>query len=147
MCVCQTLWDTVGCSLPGSTVHGVFQARMLEWVAISYSRGSSQIWDGTPVSCISYFGRQILYHWATWETPIYDLLSAKKWFFFMAVHSGYSSINIIKAVSYFIILIFGLPNNHTNYLVHLYLYLDKHPEQFRVDDWEFISHVKIFLNF
>ena len=39
---CPTLCDPVDCSLPGSSVHGIFQARILEWVAISFSRGSSQ---------------------------------------------------------------------------------------------------------
>ena len=52
------------CSLPGFSVHGVFQARILEWVAVSYSRGSSRPRDRT---CISCTGRQILYHCATWE--------------------------------------------------------------------------------
>ena len=37
---CSTLCDPMDCSLPGSSVHGIFQARILEWVAISYSRGS-----------------------------------------------------------------------------------------------------------
>ena len=49
------------CSLPGSFVHGISQARMLEWVAISFSRGSSQPRDWTHISCIYYIGRQILY--------------------------------------------------------------------------------------
>ena len=49
---------------PGSSVHGIPQARILEWVAVSSSRGSSQPRGQT---CISYIGRQILYHWATWE--------------------------------------------------------------------------------
>ena len=35
---CPTLWDSMDCSPPGSSVHGIFQARILEWVAISYSR-------------------------------------------------------------------------------------------------------------
>ena len=39
---CPTLSDPMDCSLPGSSVHGVFQARVLEWGAISFSRGSSQ---------------------------------------------------------------------------------------------------------
>ena len=39
---CPTLWDPVHCSLSGSSVHGIFQARMLDWFAISFSRGSSQ---------------------------------------------------------------------------------------------------------
>ena len=39
---CPTLCDPVDCSLPGFSVHGIFQAKILEWVAISFSRGSSQ---------------------------------------------------------------------------------------------------------
>ena len=38
---CPTLCDPVDCSQPGSFIHGIFQARILEWVAISSSRGSS----------------------------------------------------------------------------------------------------------
>ena len=38
---CPTLCDPVDCSLPGSSIHGILQARILEWVAISFSRGSS----------------------------------------------------------------------------------------------------------
>jgi len=38
---CPTLCDPMDCSLPGFSVHGIFQARVLEWVAISFSRGSS----------------------------------------------------------------------------------------------------------
>ena len=40
------------CSLPGSSVHGIFQARILEWVAFPFSRRSSQLRDWTQVSCI-----------------------------------------------------------------------------------------------
>ena len=64
--LCTTLCDPIDCSLPGFSIHGIFQARMLEWVAISSSRGSSWPWDRTRVSCI---GRQILYHWVIWESP------------------------------------------------------------------------------
>ena len=39
---CQTLSDPMDCSLPGSSVHGILQARILEWVAISFSKGSLQ---------------------------------------------------------------------------------------------------------
>ena len=62
-----TLWDPIDCSLPGSSVHGISQARILEWVAISFSRRSSWPRDQTCVSCI---GRQILYRWATREAPL-----------------------------------------------------------------------------
>ena len=56
-------------SPPGSTVYGIFQARILEGVAISYSGGSSQPQDRTCDSYISCTGWQILYHCATWEAP------------------------------------------------------------------------------
>ena len=54
-------WD---CSLTGSSVHGISQARILEWVATYFSRGSSWPRDWICISCI---GRQILYHWALRE--------------------------------------------------------------------------------
>ena len=55
----------MNCSPPGSSVHGIFQARRLEWVVISSSRGSFQ----THVFCISCIGRWILYHWAAQASP------------------------------------------------------------------------------
>ena len=48
---CPTLGDPVDCSPPGSSVPGILQARILEWVAVPSSRGSSQARDGTQVSC------------------------------------------------------------------------------------------------
>ena len=62
---CLTLCDPVDCSQSGSSVHEIFQIRTLEWVVISYSRGSSRLRDQTRVSCI---GSCFLY-WATWEVP------------------------------------------------------------------------------
>ena len=62
------LWlfcNPMDCSPTGSPVHGISQARILEWVAPSFSRGSSQPRDWTHISCI---GSWILYHWATRET-------------------------------------------------------------------------------
>ena len=49
---CPTLCDPTDCSLPGSSVHGIFQAIVLEWIAISFSRGSSWPRDWTRVSRI-----------------------------------------------------------------------------------------------
>ena len=66
---CLTLCDPINCSLPGFSVHGILQARILEWVATSFSRGSSQPWDGTRTSCFSCISRWILCHWAIWEAP------------------------------------------------------------------------------
>ena len=50
---CPTLWDPMDCSPPGSSVHGILQARILECVAIPFSRESSQPRDQTQVSCIA----------------------------------------------------------------------------------------------
>ena len=64
-------WDPMDCRPPGSSVHVILQARILERVAIYFSRGSSWLRNRSWVSSIS---RQILYHWATWETQL-DLLN------------------------------------------------------------------------
>ena len=58
--LCSTLCDPMDCSLPGSSVHGILQARILEWIAMLSSRGSSQPTDQTWVSYISCIGRQVL---------------------------------------------------------------------------------------
>ena len=68
---CPTVCDPMECSLWGSSVHGIFRARILEWVAISFSRGSSQPRDRTQVSHI--VGRRFTI-WATrevqWNKPV-----------------------------------------------------------------------------
>ena len=58
---CVTLCDSMDCSPPGSSVHGVFQVRILEWVVIPFSRGSSRPRDQAHVSFVSCIGRQVLY--------------------------------------------------------------------------------------
>ena len=67
---CPTLCNPMDCSSPGSSFYGISQARILEWITISYSRGSSWPRDQTRISCVSCIGRRILYHWATWQAPI-----------------------------------------------------------------------------
>ena len=69
---CLSLCNPIDCSLPGSSVHGMLQARILEGGVISYSRGSSWTTDQTHVSGT---GRQIFHHWATWEAPMYNACS------------------------------------------------------------------------
>ena len=59
---CPTLCEPLDCSPSGSSVHGIFQAGIPEWVAISSSRGSSQPRDQTRVSYISCIGRWGFYH-------------------------------------------------------------------------------------
>ena len=80
---CPSLWQPCKCSLPGSSVHGISQAKLLEWVAISFSRGSSQPRDQTWVSCTA--GRFFTI-WATreahWQSTIYPLASETRHIFF-----------------------------------------------------------------
>ena len=63
---CPTLFDPMDCSPPGSSVQGILQARILEWVAISFSGGSSQPRDQTQVSHIA---GGLLYHLSHQERP------------------------------------------------------------------------------
>ena len=68
MCVCMctqscpTVCNLMDCNPPGSSVHGIFQARNLEWVVISFPRWSFQPRDRNSVSCIPCTGRQSLHH-------------------------------------------------------------------------------------
>ena len=70
-----TLIDPMDCSPPGSSVCGIFQARILEWVAVPSFRGSSLSRDQTRNSCISCIDRPIIYHWATREALIIMVLT------------------------------------------------------------------------
>ena len=64
---CLTLCDLMDCSLPSFFVHGIFQARILEWFAVSYSRASSQPKDQSTYLC--------LLHWQTDSLPLCHLRS------------------------------------------------------------------------
>ena len=65
LCVCVCVCVCVHVRAQ-SSLHEIFQARILEWVTISFSRASSQHRDQNEVSCISCIGRQLLHHCATW---------------------------------------------------------------------------------
>ena len=96
---CLTLCEPINCSLPSSSVHGILQARVLEWVAISFSRGSSRTRDPTRVSCMA--GRRFTL-WAAREAPgIYDIVSA---FIFKALKLD----EILFAGSYSITQVFNV---------------------------------------
>ena len=66
------------CSPPGSSVHGILQARILEWVVISFSRESSWPWDWTHVSFVSCTGRRVLYQSCHLGSPYKVLLDVNK---------------------------------------------------------------------
>ena len=84
---CVTLCDPMDCSLPGSSTHGILQARVLEWVAISFSRGSSQSRDWT---WVSHIARRCYTIWATREAlfqhEIFDIKFYSSQFFISSVH-------------------------------------------------------------
>jgi len=68
-----SLWP-MHCSPPGSSVHGILQTRILEWVAVPSSRGSSGPRDQTRISYVFCIGRHILYYCATWEAAFMLML-------------------------------------------------------------------------
>ena len=112
VCVFSHVWLLATpqiCRLPGSSVHGISQARILEWVAISSSRESSWPRDWTCISCGSCFVRQILYHWAIreakksewvkrkWTIAVLEKLSEINGTSFQHFHNG---VNINRCLIY-----------------------------------------------
>ena len=84
---CLTLCDPMDCSLPASSIHRIFQARVLDWVVISFSRGSPQPRDQTQVSCIT--GRHFTI-WTTREAWVLELdykesIALENWCFWTVV--------------------------------------------------------------
>ena len=64
--LCLTLFDPMDCNPPGSSVPGILQAGILDWVAMASSRGSFLPRDRTCISHVSCIGRQVLYHEHHW---------------------------------------------------------------------------------
>ena len=85
---CPSPCDPMDCSPPGSSVHGISQARILGWVAMPSSRGSSWPRDRTHISCI---GRVSLYHWATCEALEDEEKGSKRLIDFSKVTRSHSS--------------------------------------------------------
>ena len=98
---CPALCDPMDCGSPGFAVHGILQARIVEWVAMPSSRGSSQPRDQTHISYVSCIGMQVLYHqchpgspnmppglivsahWVrkSWEQNRASILASQEWFY------------------------------------------------------------------
>ena len=72
---CLILCNPMGCSSPGSFVHGILQARILEWVVICFSRGTSWARDYTQVS---WTASRFFIIWATREAPLTEYSKAKE---------------------------------------------------------------------
>ena len=75
---CPTFCDPMDSSPPGSSVHEILQARILEWVAMSSSRGSSLPGDWICISYVSCIGRWVLYHWSHVRSPLGLLITVQK---------------------------------------------------------------------
>ena len=103
LCVCMLsgvwLCNPMDCSPPGSSVHGISQARILEWVAISFSRGSSWPRDQICVSCI---GREILYiAWAISTGKCPTVINSGEYHIYQAnVESNYTTHSIINTMAF-----------------------------------------------
>jgi len=84
--LCLTLCDPMDCTLSGFSVHGILQARIPEWVAISFSRGSLRSRDQTWVSCIAH---RFFTVWATREScewlRVFSFISVYNWSCSLAV--------------------------------------------------------------
>ena len=67
---CPTFCNPLDCSLPASSAHEILQARLIDWIAVPSSRGSSWPRDQTHISYVSCIGKHVLYHWhhlRSWE--------------------------------------------------------------------------------
>ena len=123
-----TLWDPMDCSLQDSSAHGIFQARILEWAVISFSRGSSWPRDGTRISCV---GRWILHHWAMKESQNYTWGALKFTQLFPGLkHSTFkmSQAKILEHVT-----------SGLHFPIHI-----RFPIQFSSVQW--LSHFQLFVN-
>ena len=93
-----TLWDPTDCNSPGSSVHGIFQARILELVAISPFRASSWPRDQTCVFCISFTAGRFFTRWAIREESKIQTVwvtHPKSFYFlcmFSAIHTDYIAL-------------------------------------------------------
>ena len=86
--LCPTLCDPMDCSPPGSSVHEIIQARILEWVAIFSSRGSFLPRDRNFVSCISSVSTGRFFTAAPPGKPMFGSVRMQKWIQGMVPHSS-----------------------------------------------------------
>ena len=108
--LCLTLCNPMDHSPPGSSVLGIFQARILEWVAISFSRGSSPPWDWT---WVSYIAGGFFANWATREAPFFHDFSNLNLFVLVRLAKVFLLLLIFSKSQRSILLIFlHLPSSY-----------------------------------
>ena len=116
VCACEcaqsvlALCDFMDCSPPGSSVYGIFQARILEWAAMPAFRVSSPPRDRTCISCVSWIGRQILYQLCHLGSPKIHV----------SYYLRYMSLKI--HVSYYCLFLFYIPVRVAWYSFQLCVY-------------------------
>ena len=118
---CPTLWNSMDYSPPGSFVHGILQARVLKWVAISFSRGSSWPRDQPCIFCVSYFGSWIY----LWSLRIYFAVVQLMLSLFYPVDCSSPaslSLTISQSSTKFMSVELVMPSNHLNLCCPLLLW-------------------------
>ena len=100
--LCSTLCNLTGCSPPGSSVIKILQARIVEWITISFFRGSSKPRDRTHTSYVSCISRKSFYHW-------YHLGSHTcKTIIFHSTLSMYTAFHCVKPIAWATSLIYAI---------------------------------------
>ena len=129
---CPSICDPMDCSLPGSSVHWILQARILEWVTIPFSRGSSQSRDWTQVSCIT--GR-FFTNWAIREDHVCVCVCVcvcvyELWFIPLRFITGYwiqflmLYSRILLFILYIVVLyICKVLYIYINFYIYIYIYI------------------------
>ena len=116
---CLTLCNSLNCSSPGSSVHGSLQARTLEWVAISFSTGSSQTSDQTCISCIA--GR-IFTHEAIREAQAFGYVGLNKieysFHFFLLLASLSENLKLLTWLAFLLLLDSAVPGHFDLPVLH-----------------------------
>ena len=128
--LCPTLFDPMDYSLPGSSVHGIFQARVLEWVAISFSRGSSWPRDWTQVFCLTV---RLFTIWATREVPFFGNKSYEiTWVFKLYMQR---LIKICHICIYKCVHVCAAKLIYFNFYLYQLIYKDKSQGNFKISVW------------
>ena len=94
---CSTLCDPVDCSPPGSSIHGILQARILEWVAIPFSRGSSR-----PMNPSLYIAGRFFTIWATTEAVLHGHLAASQNLSMNALWPSISTSRVLSRINWYL---------------------------------------------
>ena len=140
---CLTLCNPMDQSPPGSSVHGILQPRILEWVAMPSSRGSSWPRDWTQVSCISCIAGEFFHRWASQGSPQHSTIPLKS----IQVVAYTNSSFLYTAMQYSIVWIYHICL--TIYLLknicsHFFLLFLKKYWIFQPKPWDFSAFIYLF---